>query len=51
VVSTPFATGSLPYVIVNQGTAVVGIYLIYRSVMALSPIGKIEREVGSTAPS
>lgn len=34
--------GTLPYVIVNKGTAVAGIYLIYLSVMALSPIAKIE---------
>jgi len=43
--------GTLPYVIVNKGTGVVGIYLIYRSVMALSPIGKIERDAVTSAPS
>ncbi|HMD78877.1 MAG TPA: hypothetical protein VKF39_02720 [Nitrososphaerales archaeon] len=42
-------SGTLPYVIVNQGTGVVGIYLIYRSVMALSPLGRVEKEVGASS--
>ena len=44
VLTFPLATGTFPYVIVNQGTGVVGIYLIYRSVMSFSLIGKIEKE-------
>jgi hypothetical protein len=35
----------------NQGTGVVGIYLIYRSAMSLSPIGKIGWDVESSALS
>jgi len=47
-VATSFLSdGTLPYVIVNKGTGVVGIYLIYRSAMSLSPIGKIERDAES----
>jgi hypothetical protein len=37
VLLTPLTPGTLPFVIVSQGTALVGIYLIYRSVMSLSP--------------
>jgi len=39
-------------VIVNQGTALVGIYLIYRSVMSLSPLGRVEKSVAvATTPA
>jgi hypothetical protein len=47
--STPFDQGSLPYVIINQGTALIGIYLIYRSVMSLSLLGRIEKDAGEDA--
>jgi hypothetical protein len=40
--------GTLPYAIVNKGTGVVGIYLIYRSVMSLSPLGRVQKDVGAT---
>lgn len=43
VVTTPLTPGTLPYVILNQGTGVVGIYLIYKSVMSLSPLGRVEK--------
>jgi hypothetical protein len=45
VVTFPLTEGTLPFVIVNQGTAVVGIYLIYRSVMSLTLLGKVEKGV------
>jgi hypothetical protein len=45
VLTSPLDQGSLAYVIINQGTALVGIYLIYRSVMSLSPLGRVEKEV------
>ena len=46
IVVTSFLTsGTLPYVIVNQGTGLVGIYLIYRSVMSLTPLGRVEKNV------
>ena len=44
VLTIPFSHG-LPYAIVYHGSTVVGIYLIYRSVISLSPISKIEKEV------
>jgi hypothetical protein len=46
--TTPLNEGTLPFVIVSQGTAVVGIYLIYRSVMSLSPLGRLEKATGGT---
>ena len=49
VVTTPLPSGALAAVIVMQGTAVVGIYLIYRSMMSLSPLGRVEKEVAATA--
>jgi hypothetical protein len=49
VVSAPFASGTLPYVIVNQGTGIVGIYLIYRSMMSLSPLGRVEKQFSVTS--
>ena len=49
VVSTPFESGTLPAVIVNIGTGVVGIYLIYRSMMSLSPLGRVEKEASATS--
>jgi hypothetical protein len=49
ILTTPLNGGTLPFVIISQGTAVVGIYLIYRSVTSLSPLGKIEKEVGATS--
>jgi hypothetical protein len=45
VLTLPLTTGTLPYVVVNQGTGVIGIYLIYRSVMSLSPTRRIEKEI------
>ena len=51
VVTSSLTSGTLPYAIVNQGTGVVGIYLIYRSVMSLSPVGHIEKDVGAAATS
>jgi len=42
VLTIPFTEG-LPYAIVYQGSTVVGVYLLYRSIMALSPINTIER--------
>ncbi|MGP8056568.1 MAG: hypothetical protein ACLQEQ_04365 [Nitrososphaerales archaeon] len=47
--TSPFNSGTLPYVIVNNGTGVVGIYLIYRSVMSLSPLSRVEKEVAGTS--
>ena len=47
VVTSGLTSGTLPYVIVNQGTGVVGIYLIYRSVMSLSPLGHVEKQVAA----
>ena len=49
VVTTPLAPGTLPFAIVNQGTSVVGIYLIYRSVMSLSLLGRVEKEVAGAS--
>jgi hypothetical protein len=49
VATTPFDQGTLPYVIINQGTGVVGIYLVYRSVMSLSPLSRVEKEVVATS--
>ncbi|GEM_PF-4065328 len=53
IVATSFLTlDTLSYVIVYQGTGLVGIYLIYRSVMSLSPLGRVEKgEVGGSEPS
>jgi len=45
VATIPFAPGTIAYVIINQGTGVVGIFLIYRSVMSLSPLGRVEKGV------
>lgn len=47
VASTPFSSGTLPYVIVNEGTTVVGMVLIYYSVMSLSPLSRVMKEIGS----
>jgi len=44
VLTIPFS-GGLPYAIIYQGSTVIGIYLIYRSVMSLSPIGRIEKQI------
>jgi hypothetical protein len=49
VATTPFNEGTLPYVIINQGTSLVGIYLLYRSVMSLSPLGHVEKESATTS--
>jgi hypothetical protein len=49
VASTPFNQGTLPYVIINQGTSLVAIYLIYRSVMSLSPLGRVKEEISVTS--
>jgi hypothetical protein len=49
VVTSGLNSGTLPYVIVNQGTGVVGIYLIYRSVTSLSPLGRVEKETAATS--
>lgn len=49
VVTNPLTPNSLPYVIVNQGTGIIGIYLIYRSVMSLSPLGRVEKNVVGTS--
>lgn len=49
VVTSPLTSGTLPFAIVNQGTGIVGIYLIYRSVMSLSPVGHVEKD-DSAAP-
>ncbi|MDA4127821.1 MAG: hypothetical protein OK452_11570 [Thaumarchaeota archaeon] len=48
VVTSFLDSGTLPYVIVNQGTGIVGIYLLYRSVMALSPLGRVQKEVSTS---
>jgi hypothetical protein len=45
VASSPFSSGTLPYLVVNDGTAIVGMYLLYRAVMSLSPLGRVEKEV------
>jgi hypothetical protein len=50
VLSIPFSEG-LSYAIVYQGSGVVGIFLLYKSMMALSPISKIENVVGVTTNS
>jgi hypothetical protein len=49
VLTSPFTQGTLPYVVVSNGTAVVGIYLIYRSVMSLSPLGRVEKEAAQNS--
>jgi hypothetical protein len=41
--------GDFSYVIVQQVTGIVGIYLIYRSMMALSPLGRVEKEAKATS--
>jgi hypothetical protein len=46
VLTFPLVEGTLPFVIVNKGTALVGIYLIYRSMMSLSPLGRIDKDIG-----
>ena len=51
VATAPFDQGTLPYVIINQGTGLVGIYLIYRSVMSLSPLGRIKKDVDAITKS
>lgn len=43
VLTFPFSEG-IPYAIIYQGSTVIGIYLIYKSVMSLTPIGKIEKK-------
>ncbi len=48
VVTSLLTSGTVPYEVVDKGTGVVGIYLIYRSVMSLSPLGRIEKEVEGT---
>ena len=48
ILTTPLTTGSLPDVVITQGTAVVGIYLIYRSVLSLSPLGRVQKDVDGT---
>ena len=49
IVATSFVNpGTLPYVIVQQGTGIVGIYLIYRSVMSLSPLGRVQKEISTS---
>jgi hypothetical protein len=47
--ASPFDQGSLLYVIINQGTGLVGISLIYKSVMSLSPLGRVEKELDVTS--
>lgn len=49
VVTSLLTTGTVPYALANQGTGVAGIYLIYRSVTSLSPLGRIEKEVAATS--
>jgi hypothetical protein len=49
VATSPFDSSTLPYVIVNQGTGIVGIYLIYRSVMSLSPLGRVAKDAVATS--
>jgi hypothetical protein len=49
IATTPLNQGTLPYVIVNNGTAIVGIYLLYRAVMSLSPLSRVEWEPGATS--
>lgn len=49
VLTIPLTQGTLPYAVVNNGTALVGIYLIYRSVMSLSPLGRVEKEAAQNS--
>lgn len=49
VLTNPLTQGTLPFVVVNDGTALVGIYLIYRSVMSLSPLGRVEKNAAQTS--
>jgi hypothetical protein len=50
VLSFPFNIGTLGYSIVNQGTGLVGFFLLYKSVMSLSPLGHIDARL-AVAPA